>query len=322
MTASRLLRRAATLLLVAAAAAFLALNIRRNWAQLDAFPWDISVPRMALSILGLTAVLAWGVVVWQRVLRRFPHPPVHLPTLLRIWFLSNLSRYIPGKVWQFVSAAELGRNAGLSRAVLLTSMVVHVAFSLLAAVLVAIATLPTTFLRLGLGTLPATAAASAIAIAAVHPAILNTLFRLVPARLRKDVLVWNGRWIDGIELLALSIVSWCLYGATFALFIGAVVSIPARAAIPLAGVNALAFVTGYLAFVAPGGLGPREAAMALLLRPFAPAGVASLIAVVSRLWMIAAELLGAVLVLLPGRRGRDADRLPPRGPRETGPAGP
>lgn len=321
MNARHALRRTATVLLVAAAAAFLALNIRRNWSQLGAFQWDISVPRMAMSILGLTAVLAWGVVVWKRVLRRFPHPPVHLPTLLRIWFLSNLSRYIPGKVWQFVSAAELGRNAGLSRAVLLTSMVVHVAFSLLAAVLVAVATLPTTFLRFGLAGLPATVAAAAIAIAVVHPAVLNALLRLVPHNLRRDVLVWNGRWIDGIELLALSLVSWALYGAVFALFVGAIVSIPAGAAVPLAGVNALAFVTGYLAFVAPGGLGPREAAMALLLRPFAPAGVASLVAVVSRLWMITAELLGAVLVLLGGRRSPSV-ALPSEAPRETGPPGP
>lgn len=291
-------RRLAAFLLVAAAAAFLGLNIQRNWAQLRAFDWSVSLPAMAASVVGLAVVLAWGVVVWSRVLARFSHPPVPLATLLRIWFLSNLARYVPGKVWQFVSAAELARQAGLSRAVLLTSMAVHVAFSLLAAVVVAVATLPGTLLPTSFPALPTTALVTLVAVVLVHPAVLNGLLRLVPPALRGDVLVWQGRWRDGVELLALSVLSWELYGAAYALFVDAVVDIPAAATLPLAGVNALSFVTGYLVFVTPGGLGAREAAMALLLRPFAPEGVASLVAVASRLWMIAAELLGAGLVML------------------------
>ncbi len=292
-------RRAAGILLVLAAAAFLGLSIQRNWSQLRDFDWHVSLPALGASVLALVLVLGSGVFVWGRVLHRFPHRPVEFRTLLRIWFVSNLARYIPGKVWQFVSAAELAHRAGLSRTLLLTSLLVHVAFSLLAAVLIAIPTQPLPALGLDADPRILLVAAAVVAAGIVHPAVINGILRLVPRALKRDVLVWEGRWIDGLELLALALFNWAIYGLAFALFVDAVVDVPWSAVPPLAGVNALAFVTGYLAIVAPGGLGAREAALAVLLRPFAPAGVASLLAVVSRLWMVAAELLGALLAVLP-----------------------
>ena len=54
-------------------------------------------------------------------------------TLQRIWFLSNLARYLPGKVFQFIAVAQLSRGAGLSGAVLLTAMLVHTGITLLSA---------------------------------------------------------------------------------------------------------------------------------------------------------------------------------------------
>ena len=88
-----------------------------------------------------------------------------------------------------------------------------------------------------------------------------------------------------------------LTGLAFALFVDAIVPLGWEAVLPLAGVNALSFLAGYLVFLAPAGLGAREGAMAVLLRPFAPAGVAAVVAMASRLWTVAAELLGALVIL-------------------------
>jgi glycosyltransferase 2 family protein len=288
-------------LLVLAAAAFLGLTIARHWRQIDAFDWDVRWVVLAASVLALTGVLAWGVVVWKLVLDRFDHPPIPLTELLRIWYLSNLARYVPGKIWQFVGAAELARLAGLSRAVILTSMVVHMGFSLLSAAVVSTlvllpAGLPEGVPTLGLGAL------AALAVLLVHPALLNRALELLAGVLKRDVLRWRGRWRDGVVLLGLSVVSWILYGAAFALFVHAVVGVGLDSVLPLAGVNALAFLVGYLVFLAPAGLGAREGVMAVLLRPFAPIGIAAVVAVLARLWTVAAELLGAAIVLLLTRK--------------------
>lgn len=308
MSATRVLRGLLGVLLVAAAALFLGITVARNWRELSAFDWDVAFGQLAASILALAAVLAWGVWVWQRVLIRFEER-VSFPALARIWFLSNLARYIPGKVWQFVGAAELARAAGISRTVLLTSMVVHVGFSLLSAAVVAVATLaPRGLLSEGL---PVGLLAGAVAaLFLVHPAVLNRGLRLVPRALHRDVLVWRGRWRDGLWLLALSVISWALYGLAFTMFVDSILEVPLALAVPLTGVNALSFLAGYFAFITPAGLGAREAAMALLLAPFASPGIAAVIAVVSRLWVIAAELLGAIPLV--GRPPIGAETAPTR----------
>jgi uncharacterized membrane protein YbhN (UPF0104 family) len=296
------LRRLAGAALVVAAGAFLASYIARDWRELSRFDWSVDLPQLLISVLGHVAVLAWGVFVWGRVLARFEHPPVRLATLLRIWFLSNLARYIPGKVWQFVGAAQLARAAGISGPVLLTSMVVHAGFSVLAAAVVAMATLPLQ------GYLPVDGALAAVLVAVaalllVHPAVLNGLLRLIPRAVHRTVLVWTGRWRDGVALLALATLSWVFYGLVFALFVDSLVAVPARALVPLTGVNALAFLAGYLVFIAPAGLGAREVALTALLAPFAPGAVPAVVAVLSRLWTVAAEALGA-LASLARSRGR------------------
>lgn len=305
-------------LLVAAAAVFLGLTMARHWRELAAFDWRVRWLELGASVVALAGVLAWGVVVWKLVLDRFEHAPVGLPVLLRIWFGSNLARYIPGKIWQFVGAAEMARSAGLSRVVVLSSMVVHVGLSLLSAAAVSVAVLAA-WDAVDLPTLPLALLAGA-SVFLVHPAVINAGLRLVPRAFHDDVLRWNGRWRDGIALLALSVVSWGLYGLAFALFLDALVPLEAGAVLPLVGVNALSFLAGYVVFLAPAGLGAREGAMAVLLRPFAPAGVAAVLAMASRLWTIAAELAGAGVVLALTRKGarsssRERDRPTTPGPR-------
>ena len=293
-------RTVAAVVLVAAAALFLGLTVARNWRELAAFDWQVRWVELGASVLALTGVLAWGVVVWKWVLDRFEHPPIGLGTLLRIWFASNLARYIPGKIWQFVGAAELSRAAGLSRVVVLSSMVVHVGLSLLSAAAVSALVLATWDAVPVPG--PPLALLAAASLLLVHPAVINAGLRLVPKAFHDEVLRWNGGWLDGLVLLGLSVLSWVLYGLAFALFLHALVPLQAGALLPLIGVNALSFLAGYVVFLAPAGLGVREGAMAALLRPFVPLGVAAVIAVAARLWTVAAELIGAALVLLVTRK--------------------
>lgn len=113
-------------------------------------------------------------------------------------------------------------------------------------------------------------------------------------------------------LLALSLVSWILYGLVYFLFLASLTPLPLGVLPQLAGVNALSFVAGYLAFVTPGGLGAREAAMTALLLPLVPASVAAVLAVASRLWTIIAEVAGGMLALLLLRRdGIPSEPVPP-----------
>jgi uncharacterized membrane protein YbhN (UPF0104 family) len=301
-----LLRRLLTFAFVGAALGFLALTAVRNWQDVRRFDWHVRPIPLLLSLAAMIAVLAWGVFVWSRVLARFRQPRPSYPALLRIWFFSNATRYIPGKIWQFVATARLARNAGHSGTLTLTSLILHAGFSLLAAGVIAAETLPLRRLGADLtSTVGIRVAAPALALLLVHPALINAALRLVPRALHKEVLVWHGTWADGATLLLLNLLSWVFQGVAFFLFVDALVPIPWTVLLPLAGVNALSFAVGYVAFIVPAGLGVREAAMTLLLGSFAPDGVAAVIAALSRLWIIAAEVGGAILAaLLPNAQQR------------------
>ncbi|HET7234623.1 MAG TPA: lysylphosphatidylglycerol synthase domain-containing protein [Longimicrobium sp.] len=294
-------KKAAAALLIAAAAWFLFSTIRHNWPRVRAYPWHTDWMLLAASVAALVAVLAWGVCVWSLVLRRFEHAPVRLGTLQRIWFLSNLARYIPGAVFQFVTAAQLSRAAGLSPAVLLTSLLVHTALSLLAAVVVGAWTLTA-------GSFPALpalwigVAATVTAVLMVHPRLLNSVFALASRVAKRELIRWNGSWGYGVALLCAAVLSWALYGAAYYLFVRALTPVNASALPVLAGVNAMSFVAGFLTPL-PGGIGPREAAMTGLLGSVLPPGVTGVISLAARLWNVAGELIGGLLVVTLWRGG-------------------
>ena len=292
-------RRILGALLILLAAGYLARAIALDWQELRAFPWRADPGRLATSLVAQVLVLFWGVGVLGRVLTHLGPARVAPGTLLRIWFVSNLARYVPGKLFQFVAVYGLSRSAGLAPAVVLTGVLVHAGMSLLAAALLASWTLG----PLLAGGAPAVGlTVGAVALVSVHPRLLNALLVPLPRLLGRPTVRWTGSWLDGVLLLALSLASWIFYGGAYQLFVSAFTEAPWTLFPELAGVNALSFVIGYASLL-PGGLGVRELAMAELLRPLFPGAVAAVLALSTRLWTVAGELVGCAIVFRMGRSG-------------------
>lgn len=300
-----LLKRLAAAAFVVAAVVFLGRTILKNWRQLESFDWRLDPLLLAASVAAQVAVLAWGVFVWRLVMARFDGERLSFPALLRIWSLSNAARYIPGTVWQFLAAAQMAKERGVSRVLLLSSMLVHLGTVLLAATALSLLTIPWAELGVGLEWVPRTRPVALPAIAlAVHPRPINAALGLVHRLARRDTVRWHGTWAYGLGVLLLQCVAWIVYGGAFWLFLRSVGPFPASAMVPAIGVNAASFVAGWVVFFAPGGLGVREAAMSRLLVPYVPVGVAAAVSVLSRLWTIASEIALALLALAVARRWR------------------
>ncbi|HSM36635.1 MAG TPA: hypothetical protein VK837_09590 [Longimicrobiales bacterium] len=294
------LRRILAWLLVAATLGFVGWAIASGWPRLAERDWDIRPLRLAASTALLVVVIAGAGLLWGRVLRSIEPTRVGPASILRIWAHSNLVRYVPGKVWQFVAAAELARSRGLPPAAMLVSLLVYMGFALLAAGVVAVAAgaVPS----VPGGVLPAIVAGSA-ALALVHPAVIDAALRLIPRRAAQ--VRWSGGWAEGALLLLLCLAYWLANGAAFALFVDGVTAVPAGAWWTLVGANAAAYLVGYLAIVAPAGLGFREATLTALLAGVVGNGVgdpgslalAGAVALASRLWIVLADLFSAAAVL-------------------------
>jgi len=300
------LRLALTVLFVGAGAFFLGAAIIRQASQLMSFEWSVDPLRLLLSILILICVLTANVIVWGYALRQLDQR-LEFSALARIWFLSNLARYMPGKIWQFVGIAELSRSLGVPALAGVTSIVVYMGYMLLAAWFVGIYLLPAE----SLGRLSDLASIARIltpaSLVLLHPRILASAVGVVARITRQECAPWQGRWGASLVLFAAGIVLWFAFGAAFFLFIGSLTHVTLSQYPALTAIFALAFVAGYVIVVAPAGLGAKEGFMAALLSSMLPLSVAAAVAVASRLWSIVAELAPALAFAFSGRAGDSSD---------------
>lgn len=266
---------------------------RRLQAEVSAFSWDPAPGWLAAALAVAVLDLFWMAAVWV-FLYRASGERLAYARGVRIWMATNLGRYIPGKIWQLSGLAVHLRRTGGSGAVALSSSLTFQVVTLLTGAAVSLALLGGRLELLPSGSPLGLAAVLVLFLALLHPVVIRRATGLAARVLGEEEVpgVPAGR---DLGLAALGMIgSWLLYGLGFwCLLRGLTPSAPASVLL-LTGIFAASYVAGYLVLVAPGGLVVREGAMAVLLAALSPlgAGVASVVAVAARIWVMVAEVLG------------------------------
>lgn len=272
---------------------------------------------VAASILPVVAAYAVLVESWRRLIVASGSQLGFRPAW-RIYMVSKLGVYVPGRVWQIAALGMLSRRAGVSPVAATGSAVVGTVANIAAGFVV--------MLVGGTRVLHAmvpNAGRAPVVVAAVVSAGLLALPFALPAVVRLATRL-SGRMTDATIpppstlafVVAANVISWIAYGTGFALLV--------RALLPSAGgdwVDGLtvftgSYLAGYLALVVPGGVGVREAAMAEAMNALHLATLADawILALASRLWLTALEVLPGLVYL-----ARDAALRSPSAPLD-GPA--
>lgn len=302
--ASRMGARIRTLLtyiFVATALFFIASAIVRRSAQVRSFEWDIEPLWLLLSIALLIAVLAGSVLIWGYVLDQLDYP-LGFMSLARVWFLSNLARYIPGKVWQFVAIVELGRSLGVPAVVGVTSTVVFMGYVLIASWFVGIYLLPAEALGPLARLMPIARLTTPLLLLLLTPRVMQRAVALGMRLAKRESVPWKGGWPASILLFGSSVLLWIGFGVAFYVFIHSLTGLSANQFPAVTAVFALAFFASYIVVIAPAGLGAKEGMIAALLSSTLPFSVAAAVAVASRLWTIVAEVVPALAFAFIRRR--------------------
>jgi hypothetical protein len=273
--------------------------------------------RLVLSTILLVVVYLAHALLWRTIMMNLRVATPGVLQTIRVYFLSSLGRYLPGKLWQLAGVAVLANRAGWSAGGAAAAAVLgQIAFLTTGLVFLAF------LLPRWAGGAPALAGAG-VMLAAVGGAWLvlvtrqghgarTWLLARVPeratARLRSAFDLAGGlrpsvalSWAIGYAL------TWVLLGLAFTLFVAAFVPGAFTSARALAGTVASSYLVGYLILIAPAGLGARELAMSGLLAqiPDFPAAAVLVVPVASRLWFTLAEVLP--LALVPLARARQSD---------------
>lgn len=291
---------------VALAAIVIALVVRKIIAEWGAVKIALDQARpnwLALCASGLVVLATYGVLIetWRVVLRGWQHDIPFLDAA-RIWTISNLGKYLPGKVWSITALAVMSREFGVSAAEGATASVLVTLVNTIVGFAVAIVA-GASLLKLS-PVLVIVIAVMAVAVLA-SPSALPRLGLAAGRMLKREIVL---RPLEHRVLLAagaLTCVAWVLYGVAFWLFTKGVLGTAPGALRNYVAVFAGSYLIGFVAIFSPAGVGVREGAMGLALeRAGFAAGPAYLLAVASRLWLTALEVIPPLIFLALVRRRR------------------
>jgi uncharacterized membrane protein YbhN (UPF0104 family) len=285
---------------------FIIRNLVSGLAELETIEFSVRPWRIVGSFLMLAILFPVYGKLWQYILSKMGHAIAYRESM-RIWFLSQAGRYVPGKIWFALGRIYLCERAGVPRSAATVAMALELALVLASAIVAfGIASLLSPALArreylVGLLLVP-------VVVAAVHPAVI----RWVLKRFKRLPADFDLSYPDILKILGFYVICWGIYGVGFHL-IGTAFWVSGAppgfysqgpAVIPqMIGVNSIAWAGGLLSVVTPAGLGVREGISGVLLSGLVEKPYPSLIPLVARLWVTIAEL-GTIGILLLARDGK------------------
>jgi glycosyltransferase 2 family protein len=297
-------KRLLQLLILLVAIGFVVALVYSQWAALSAYRWHFAPAWGFVALLGLE--LSWLVELdtWRFILRSLGGN-LSYGQAARIWFISNIIRYIPGNVWQFLGMVEMAAGYHVPRLATLSSIVLHQAISTAAGLVLAALYFATygeaqwaVQFRPVLWLVP-------LGLLLLQPRILEWILNGILRRFHRPPLLVTLTWGQVWVLLGRYLVVWTLVGLSFAALIRALTPIVPQQ-LPFLGASwAAGYVIGYLSLLTPSGLGVREGVLALLLGPMLTPAVAAVAVLVARLWMVIGEIIGAGTAFVIARRLHD-----------------
>ena len=299
------LRRAFRVALQLALLGFVTWYVRAHWSEYEHLFQQAHPAWPMLAASGLLVGVAYLVLIqtWRQVVEAWGER-LSFADAARIWFVSNLGKYVPGKVWAIAAMGTLAQEQGVSPvAAVGSSLVVQ---------LVNLVTGFAIFFIAGAQAVdvPGAALAGVVLLAvalAVAPALLPPTVQFVNRisgrqfavpHLPRRAIWWAG---------AGTALAWVLYGVAFQLFASGMMRGPAPGTLgDWTAIFIGPYLLGFIAVFAPGGIGVREVAMAEALQRtgLAVGAMSALLVASSRVWLTILEIIPGVLFLLvsPSRR--------------------
>lgn len=277
-------------------------SLATQWTEFRAQPLetDVGVGALLASAALVLGTYALLIQVW-RLLLASSGASLRFWPAARIWSISNLWRYVPGKVWQIgvmsaMAARERVRPEAAAGAAIL-STVLNIATGL-GLVLLLTGSVMEQWSGRARGAVMLLLGLAALGLVAL-PWILPRLSALA-ARLAGREVQLTAPAPGAIALATVgNLLSWALYGVAFLWLARGILGDVGGATWQYIAIFTASYVVGYLFLILPGGIGPREAVMLWLLTALglATEKQALLLTVTSRLWLTLLELAPGLLFL-------------------------
>ena len=283
---------------VAAASSLLFWQLWRNWFLVNDAVSQLSWGFVGLALLTVFPVYFLAAFSWFLIIKQLGGK-LPLRVSIQIWVMTNLSRYIPGVIWQYIGRVYWSNRAGLPAAISTISLLLEIVFVVMAATLLALLLVPWFKIStaIDLSFLPLLAIVVLLPLA--MPQLFHRLIGVVSRVLHQGEvppLVWPPS--ASILIIPLYLVNFLLNGLSLFLLIRSLAPISWEVLPAVVGMYAFSWLVGYVTIIAPGGIGATELSLTFLLSFFVPAAVAVVAALLFRLLLIIAELVTFLVTMV------------------------
>jgi hypothetical protein len=284
-----------------------ALFVARRWDELarvfGELSWPAVVAAVPLAVLAQLAAMAA-----YRAIMADLDAPLPVAPAGRVYFVSQLGKYLPGTVWGMVALVTLSREYKVLRKTSLAAGLLALGFAVATAVLLAAVLLPfgaldsvRHFWYVGL-LIPLT-------LVGLHPRVVGTVLDAALRRLGRWPMPAHMSYRGTLRVAGWQSLSWLLFGLhawVLVLGLGGAAT-PTTLAVSIGGF-ALSYGIGPLFVLMPAAAGVRETAIVLTLGTAVGGTTALAVALVSRMVLVVVDFGQAGLWSLGARRAARAPR--------------
>ncbi len=259
----------------------------QSWPLVAIHLRDVRWPLLFWAWLLFGIYFMARVTAWWLLLKIFGYR-IPIAKSGEVWFLSEMTRYIPGNVWSFLSRTYLADKEKIPKRITLASLTIEIIFLVgtslvFGAIFVLLVPTQAHYVRwLFLLVLP-------LLLVLLFPRLLGIYINKLLFLIKRPSITFIASRAELLIILGTFLLAWLAYGAgSYLVMLSFVGHLVPSFWLFVAGF-VLAWLVGYLSFVTPMGLGVREGFLILILSPFLSSPLAILVAITTRIWLIVSE---------------------------------
>ena len=278
---TKTLRRVGQVIVVLLLAVLIGRALYLSWADIVAYDWDLDYSSLFIAFFLMLAAAAFYVYLWRLILERLGTALSYRKSY-RVFFLSQLGRYIPGQIWGILGLVYLSQKEGVSELISGASVALQLLLQVVSAIIVFIVTLPFWGSAHSARDLYVLFAFLPLGLTMLHPAVVSRGLKLASRLVGQDPMAFDWSYSYLLGQLGLWGVFWLFNGVAYYFLVASIY----RSSLPqvpaLAGAFAISWVAGFLNLLTPAGLGTMEVTLILLLSFWFPVHVATIVALWTR----------------------------------------
>ncbi len=262
------------------------------WEEIKYNTYISSFPSLLLSIVFISMFFILLAVGWSFVFSKLSRQ-LNFKELVFLYSKSQLARYLPGGIWNYVGRAAILKAKNVNYSIILQSFILE-------AVLLALSSLITGIMSCFriLNNIEVLIGFFIIILLTIglytYRPIINYFYKLL---IKKDIYLIRIPNLFLFKMLLFYITAWIVASVGFALFVFSISDLDQNLSfLNVCGLFPLSWIVGFISPM-PGGIGVRETALIMLANRLDIGSFSYLISVASRGLIIVAEIISFGLIL-------------------------